>query len=134
MTKHLLLRSHHIHLHQLVSAPPPDITHILLSLIPPRTFQFKTMTQQFPRKLIVDADTGIDDAMALVLALDAHKRGEADVRAVTCVAGNTAVENSLVNVLRILDVMGCPEARSSYNALRIFCFLKCFKSSKLPAP
>ena len=122
MTKHLLLRSHHIHLHQLVSAPPPDITHILLSLIPPRTFQFKTMTQQFPRKLIVDADTGIDDAMALVLALDAHKRGEADVRAVTCVAGNTAVENSLVNVLRILDVMGCPEARSSYIALRIFFF------------
>ena len=112
MTKHLLLRSHHIPLHLLVS---PTTS---LSLIPPRTFQFKTMTQQFPRrKLIVDADTGIDDAMALVLALDAHKRGEADVRAVTCVAGNTAVENSLVNVLRILDVMGCPEARSSYNVL-----------------
>ena len=89
------------------------------------------MTQQFPRKLIVDADTGIDDAMALVLALDAHKRGEADVRAVTCVAGNTAVENSLVNVLRILDVMGCPEARSSYIALRIFFFFEMLQKLKI---
>ena len=71
------------------------------------------------RLMIVDTDAGIDDAMALVLALDAHKRGEAEVRAVTCVAGNTAVENSLVNVLRILDVMGCPEARSSYCAAHL---------------
>ena len=59
------------------------------------------------RKFIIDADAGIDDAMALVLALDAHKRGEVDIRAVTCVNGNTAVKNSQVNVLRILDVMGC---------------------------
>ena len=71
MTKHLLSRSHHIHLHLLVS---PKTS---LSLILPRTYHFKTMTQQFPRrKFIVDVDTGIDDAMALVLALDAHKRGE----------------------------------------------------------
>ena len=62
------------------------------------------------RKFIIDADTGIDDAMALVLALDSHKRGEVDIRAITCVNGNTAIKNSQVNVLRILDVMGCPKA------------------------
>ena len=63
------------------------------------------------RKLLIDADTGIDDAMALVLALDAHKRGEAEVLGITCVNGNTAVEHSRVNVLRVLDVMGCPKVR-----------------------
>ena len=55
------------------------------------------------RKFIIDADTGIDDAMALVLALDSHKRGEVDIKAITCVNGNTAIKNSQVNVLRILD-------------------------------
>ena len=72
------------------------------------------MTQQYPRrKLIIDADAGIDDAMALVLALDSHKRGEVDIRAITCVNGNTTVKNSQVNVLRILDVMGCPKGCQS---------------------
>ena len=70
------------------------------------------------RKLLIDADSGIDDAMALVLALDAHRRGEADVLGVTCVNGNTSVEHSRVNVLRVLDVMGCPEARTNTNRKR----------------
>ena len=73
------------------------------------------MTQQYQRrKLIIDADAGIDDAMALVLALDSHKRGEVDIRAITCVNGNTTVKNSQVNVLRILDVMGCPKECPSH--------------------
>ena len=28
------------------------------------------------RKFIIDTDTGVDDAMALLMALDAHKKGE----------------------------------------------------------
>jgi inosine-uridine nucleoside N-ribohydrolase len=28
------------------------------------------------RKFIIDTDAGVDDAIALMMALDAHKRGE----------------------------------------------------------
>ena len=89
------------------------------------------------RILIVDTDAGIDDAMALCMAFHAHKRGDVkvgrmssnklqlslegsakrwglgcvlfvvQVAAVTCVTGNTHVDNVLVNVLRTADLMGC---------------------------
>ena len=36
------------------------------------------------KKLIVDVDTGIDDAMALLQALHAHKKGSAKVCSSTC--------------------------------------------------
>ncbi len=57
-------------------------------------------------RLIVDVDTGVDDAMALLLALRAHRRGEARLEAVTTVAGNTDVRNVAVNTCRLLQIMG----------------------------
>ncbi len=60
-------------------------------------------------KFIIDTDAGVDDAGALMVALDAHKRGEIELCAITCVTGNTGVKNVLVNVFRVLDVMGCPD-------------------------
>jgi len=47
------------------------------------------------KKLIIDADTGVDDAMAIVAALHAHKTGRARVLAITTVAGNASSENVL---------------------------------------
>ena len=32
------------------------------------------------RKFIIDTDTGVDDAMALLMALDAHVKGEVRLR------------------------------------------------------
>ncbi len=58
---------------------------------------------------VIDTDAGIDDAMALVMALDSHKRGEVDIKAITCVNGNTTVDNVKTNVLRILKIMGCSQ-------------------------
>ena len=56
-----------------------------------------------PRKrLIIDTDTGVDDAMALLMALEAHKRGEVEVVAITAVAGNTQERHALRNILRTL--------------------------------
>lgn len=50
--------------------------------------------------LIVDADTGVDDAAALAYLLSSS---EANILGITTVAGNTSVENAANNVLILLD-------------------------------
>lgn len=54
-------------------------------------------------KLIIDTDCGVDDAIALLAALNPRN---ADVVAVTCVAGNTSLENVCKNVSKVLAVCG----------------------------
>ncbi len=56
------------------------------------------------QKLIIDTDPGIDDALALLLALAA--KDEMDVTAITTVNGNVGVDQVTENVFRILDVAG----------------------------
>jgi pyrimidine-specific ribonucleoside hydrolase len=51
--------------------------------------------------VILDVDTGIDDALALLFAL---KHPQLDLRAITCVAGNAPLEQVLANTLKILDL------------------------------
>ncbi|KAM4739552.1 inosine-uridine preferring nucleoside hydrolase isoform 1-T4 [Anableps anableps] len=51
--------------------------------------------------VIIDTDCGIDDAQAIMMALAASN---VEVLAVTCVFGNTTVENVCQNVLRVLSV------------------------------
>lgn len=53
--------------------------------------------------VILDVDTGIDDAMALVIALASDKL---DVKAVTTVSGNVGLEHTTRNTLNILDLLG----------------------------
>ncbi|CAN7938729.1 unnamed protein product [Ixodes hexagonus] len=50
------------------------------------------------RHLVLDVDCGVDDALALMLALSLHST----VEAITCVAGNTTVSNVYRNVRRVL--------------------------------
>lgn len=52
------------------------------------------------RKLIIDTDTGVDDAQAIMMAL-AHP--ETEVSAITMVMGNVAVTEVTKNVPRVLD-------------------------------
>ena len=60
------------------------------------------------RKLIIDTDTGVDDAMALLMALEAHKRGEVEVLAITAVSGNTEESHAHRNILRTIGICaGC---------------------------
>lgn len=54
-------------------------------------------------KIIFDTDPGIDDSMALLLALASP---ELEVIGVTTVFGNNSVEKLTLNALRILDVAG----------------------------
>ncbi|HET7876231.1 MAG TPA: nucleoside hydrolase [Methylomirabilota bacterium] len=53
--------------------------------------------------LLIDTDPGIDDALAILLALASPG---VEVAAITTVAGNVLVERATVNVCRILDVVG----------------------------
>lgn len=54
-------------------------------------------------KLILDLDTGIDDALALAYALASP---EVDLIGVTCTYGNVVVEESVRNTLAILELFG----------------------------
>lgn len=55
------------------------------------------------KRLVMDVDTGIDDALALILALRAP---EAEVLAIGTVVGNVGVERATENTLKVLDVVG----------------------------
>ncbi|XP_055943078.1 nucleoside hydrolase-like isoform X2 [Argiope bruennichi] len=59
-------------------------------------------------KVIVDTDCGVDDAMALMLALSSKR---ARVVAITCVFGNTPLDNVCNNVKRVLVVCDKKEVK-----------------------
>lgn len=52
------------------------------------------------KKLLADVDCGVDDAQAIMLALAAPN---VKLLGITCVHGNTTVENVCRNVLRVLQ-------------------------------
>lgn len=54
------------------------------------------------QKIIIDTDCGIDDAIALLLALSS--KDIAEVIAITCCFGNTSLDNVCSNVMRVLTV------------------------------
>lgn len=54
------------------------------------------------KKVIIDVDTGIDDALALIVAV---KSKELDILGITTVAGNIPVEVSTLNTLRVLKIL-----------------------------
>ncbi|MBI3911334.1 MAG: nucleoside hydrolase [Armatimonadetes bacterium] len=56
-------------------------------------------------RVIIDTDAGVDDALALLLAL---RSPELDVAAITTVSGNAPVHHCIANVRRVLDVLGGP--------------------------
>lgn len=59
------------------------------------------------KRVIIDTDPGIDDALGLFLAL---KSPEIRVEAITTVAGNATVENCTRNALIVLDILN-PDPR-----------------------
>ena len=69
--------------------------------------------------VIIDTDPGIDDALALLVALQS---AELDIKAITTVSGNVPIEFATRNVMRILDLLpSCarpPVAQGSSKPLR----------------
>lgn len=56
------------------------------------------------QKIIVDCDPGSDDALALIILIAAHQLKKVEIMAITCVAGNTDIDNVINNTFRILHV------------------------------
>ncbi|HXI15109.1 MAG TPA: nucleoside hydrolase [Chloroflexota bacterium] len=54
---------------------------------------------------VLDLDTGIDDALALMLAL---RSPELDLKSVTCVAGNVTLDQVIQNTLGVLEAARAP--------------------------
>jgi len=59
-----------------------------------------------PRRVILDCDPGIDDALAILLAL---RSPEIRVEAITAVAGNVPVERTAENASKLAELAGRPD-------------------------
>lgn len=54
------------------------------------------------KKIIIDTDPGMDDSLALILAL---KSEQFEIEAITTVAGNYPIETTTQNALKVLEMM-----------------------------
>jgi purine nucleosidase len=60
------------------------------------------------RRVLLDVDTGVDDALALMLAI---RSPELEVLGITTVSGNVPVARSTANTLLVLEALGAPAIR-----------------------
>ena len=58
------------------------------------------------RKIIIDCDPGVDDALAIMMA---YHHPEIKIEAITTVAGNVGVHLTTANALKVLDVLGAED-------------------------
>jgi purine nucleosidase len=66
-----------------------------------------------PQKIIIDTDPGIDDAMAIFLAL---RSPELRVIGLTTIFGNVHTTLSTTNALRLLEIAGCGDIPVAHGA------------------
>lgn len=62
-----------------------------------------TLSPGKPARVIIDTDPGVDDALALLLAM---RSPELKIEAITPVAGNVPLELTLPNALRMVEIAG----------------------------
>ena len=63
-------------------------------------------TPENPRRIILDVDPGIDDAMAVLLATQSP---ELQIEAITVVSGNVIVDQGAENALKLVELAGRPD-------------------------
>jgi inosine-uridine nucleoside N-ribohydrolase len=81
---------------------------------PLQTYLKKGYTLATPRKIIIDTDPGIDDALAIYYALNSP---ELDVIGLTTVFGNVDCDQTTVNALRLLEIAGRTDIPVAKGAL-----------------
>lgn len=64
------------------------------------TLKIHIRKEKMPRKIMIDCDTGMDDALALLLAL---RSPEFSIQGITCVNGNVTLDKVLVNTLKVVE-------------------------------
>jgi len=67
------------------------------------------------RKVILDADAGIDDALAIILICHSP---ELELRAITAVSGNVDVDKTSANALKVLETLGISKVPVAKGAAR----------------
>lgn len=67
------------------------------------------------RNLILDVDTGVDDAFAILFAA---RHPDINLLGITCVDGNTNLENVIANTLKTLDAAGAGDIPVARGAAR----------------
>jgi pyrimidine-specific ribonucleoside hydrolase len=72
-----------------------------------------------PTRIIIDTDPGIDDAIAIALAVASP---ELELVGVTTVGGNTGIENTTGNALRLLHLLGRDDIPVGAGAARAIAF------------
>lgn len=92
-----------------------------------RTAPHREYPQLDVGKVIIDTDGGPDDAAAIFMALNTEKYNSSfKVLAITCVNGNTALDNVIINVFKTLHTVNglhvCPstlfeDPLSSHNTV-----------------
>src|SRR5271170_3866999 len=75
----------------------------LTARVSPSNSSVRALASGKPRRIIIDTDPGIDDAMAIFLAL---RSPELKVEAITPVCGNVPLELTLPNALRLVEIAG----------------------------
>ncbi|WP_159606724.1 nucleoside hydrolase [Agromyces humi] len=65
--------------------------------------------------VILDVDTGVDDALAILFAV---RHPGIEVLGITCVAGNASLAQVVDNTLRVLDAVGAPDLPVAAGAVR----------------
>ncbi|WP_431684184.1 nucleoside hydrolase [Kitasatospora sp. KL5] len=75
----------------------------------------RTEEHGLSQDVILDVDTGCDDALAILYALRSPRL---NLRAITCVNGNVDVDTVVCNTLRVLDAAGAPHLPVARGAAR----------------
>lgn len=83
------------------------------------------------RPVIIDCDTGTDDAIAIIAALGSE---EFDIKAITTVCGNVDLEYTSVNTLNLIDALGFHIPVATGASHPIVRDLKEFRKSESSAP
>jgi pyrimidine-specific ribonucleoside hydrolase len=68
-----------------------------------------------PRRIVMDVDTGTDDALAILYALG---HPDLDVLGISCVAGNVAVDQVMINTCKVLDAASAGDIPVAAGALQ----------------
>jgi inosine-uridine nucleoside N-ribohydrolase len=58
------------------------------------------------KRVLIDTDPGMDDALALILAL---RSPELEIEAITCASGNLTADRTSANARKVLDLVGATE-------------------------
>ena len=72
------------------------------------------------KPIIIDVDTGTDDALAILYAV---RHPDLDVRGISCVIGNVSVDQAVINTCKVLDAASAadiPDAAGAAQPLTVY--------------